>query len=242
MKKTLLKKLFSTLTIFSISLIPALSTSHAFAQTWSWNAKIEKPADGSPIIVALPEVTLSELTVTGMKDPKPEWSENAKKYLIQSIKEELEKKKYKISNFEPDANSNPDTIQVLKLNKVVSASIFLNDQLPTKKGKFEWTLGEDVKLIVPSDIPENEKPKYALFFEVEGTYSSAGRKLMTAVALVGGVGATTGAGQAVRATLVDLKTGQIVWYNLDIVSFTKDIRTQEGSKSEIVELFQKLPL
>ena len=70
----------------------------------------------------------------------------------------------------------PDAIQVLKLNKVVSASIILNEQLPTKKGKFEWTLGEDVKLIIPSSIPENEKPKYALFIEVEGTYSSAGRK------------------------------------------------------------------
>lgn len=242
MKKTLFKKLFTTLTIFSIALIPIFTTSKVSAQTWSWNAKVEKPADDSFIIVAMPEISLSELTVSGLKDPKPEWSDNAKKYLSQSIKDELEKKKYKISNFEPDANSNPDAIQVLKLNKVVSESIFLNEQLPTKKGKFEWTLGEDVKLIVPSDIPENEKPKYALFIEVEGTYSSAGRKLMTAVALVGGVGATTGAGQAVRATLVDLKTGQVVWYNLDIVSFTKDIRTPEGSQSEIVELFKKLPL
>lgn len=79
MKKTLFKKLFTTLTIFSIALIPIFTTSKVSAQTWSWNAKVEKPADGSFIIVAMPEISLSELTVSGLKDPKPEWSDNAKK-------------------------------------------------------------------------------------------------------------------------------------------------------------------
>jgi hypothetical protein len=48
--------------------------------------------------------------------------------------------------------------------------------------------------------------------------------------------------QRVTGTLVDLKTGQVVWYQWGIVGSGADIRTPEGAVEEIAKLFKDLPL
>ncbi len=49
-------------------------------------------------------------------------------------------------------------------------------------------------------------------------------------------------GQVITGSLVDLKTGQIVWYQTMGVPSGTDIRTPEGAGEAVNILFKKLPL
>jgi hypothetical protein len=79
--------------------------------------------------------------------------------------------------------------------------------LPTKEGKLDWSFGE---AMLP--LKQQTGSQYGLFVWVRDSYASAERKLaMVGLALLG-VGLTGGA-QVGYASLVDLSTGQIVWFN-----------------------------
>lgn len=229
---------------FLIATISVFSFQTAYAAPKNY-VEIVKPPAGSSLINTEADVVLSELTATGIQDPKPEWSDAAKKYLSQAAKAALEARNYKVAAVDLENTDNPRAIQILKLNDAVTDSITMNSipilSLPTKKD-FDWTLGEGVQFIVPADIAESESPpRYALFLAARGSWSSGGRKALMIGAALLGASVPLG-GQAIRASIVDLKTGQVVWYKLDTVSSFIDIRTEEGAKAEIANIFKDLPL
>jgi hypothetical protein len=79
--------------------------------------------------------------------------------------------------------------------------------LPTKEGKLDWSLAEAVQ-----PVKKATGADYALFSWVRDSYASAERKAaMIGLALLG-VGITAGM-QVGYASLVDLNTGQVVWFN-----------------------------
>ena len=129
---------------------------------------------------------------------------------------------------------------MLKLNSAVTDTVFFNTiwKLPTKT-TFDYTLGEDAAKLIPAG--SETAPAYALFVECKGSYSSSGRAATMIVMAAMGVGMPMG-GQALRATLVDLKTGQVVWYQLMTVPPGTDIRTAEGAGTAVNLLFKQLPL
>ncbi|WP_176695859.1 hypothetical protein [Phenylobacterium immobile] len=48
--------------------------------------------------------------------------------------------------------------------------------------------------------------------------------------------------QQVYASLVDLRTGRVVWYNVAVVGPQSDIRTEEGARALVVDLMKKAPI
>lgn len=204
---------------------------------------IAKPAAGTPILVVLPQVSLGLLTASGATEPKDEWSQSARKYIAASMAQNLETRQYKTASVDVDSYEDPRAVQILKLNSAVTDSIASNagllSKLPTKTG-FDWTVGDGAVALVPAGA-DSAAPAYALFVEVNGNYASAGRAaVMVGMALLH-TSVSLG-GQYVRGTLVDLKTGQVVWYNLMIVPSGTDIRTPGGAASAVGLLFKKLPL
>ena len=215
---------------------------HAIAETPKTYVKIEKPADGTFVINST-EASLSELTATGNLDPKVEWSKNAKQALTKAANEYITEKKYKFIALDISDTDDSDALQIVKLNDAVTDSIQLNSfpmaKLPTKTD-FDWTIGDGAQKLVPDDLKSENGQKYALFITTKGSYSSGGRKALLVTAMLVG-GSIPMGGQDVRASLVDLKDGKVVWYKYDVVSFGTDIRTEEGAKAEIEKLFKELP-
>ncbi len=72
------------------------------------------------------------------------------------------------------------------------------------------------------------------------SYTTAGRALMMIGAAILGVG-ITGGQQVAFASLVDLNTGNIVWFNL-LQSSSGDLRTPEDSRKVVKALFEDSPL
>lgn len=204
--------------------------------------KIAKPEAGTPVLLVQPEVSLALLTAGGSQDPKEEWSQSARKFIGESLNTVLSNRKYKTSTIDLTTYEDSRTLQILKLNDAVIDSIALNQiityKMPTKAG-FDWTLGDGVTTLVPADA--DAPPAYALFVRVKGSYSSGGRAaMMIGMAALGA--AIPMGGQTIQASLVDLKTGQVVWYNFMGVAAGTDIRTAEGAASAVNTLTANLPL
>ena len=204
---------------------------------------IAKPAEGARVLVVKPEATLNMLTAGGAQEPKDAWSQSAQKFLDASLDSAVRARRLTPLDADLDAYDDPRAVQMLKLNDAVTQSIALNAlpyaKLPTKTG-FDWTLGEDVAALLPAAAPENP-PAYALFVKAAGSYSSGGRAaVMVGMAMLG-VGMPMG-GQYMQGTLVDLKTGQVVWYQTIIVPSGTDIRTAEGAGAAVDKLLARLPL
>ncbi len=205
---------------------------------------IPKPAAGTPIVVVTPEVSLGLLTAAGSVEPKDEWSKSARDDINASITQALSGRGYKVMPTAIDSYDGDRALQLLKLNDAVTSSIDTNaypmGHLPTKTS-FDWTLGDGASSLVPAGSDPAAPPAYVMFIHVTGSYASSGRAAMMVGMALLHVAVPLG-GQMIQATLVDLKTGQVVWYqNVPVASGT-DIRTPEGAGTAVTSLFKKLPL
>lgn len=203
---------------------------------------ITKPAEGTNILIVMPDVSLNILTAAGSQDPKEEWSQSARKNIDDSLLAAMKTRKYTTSSIDITTYEAPRAVQLVKLNAAVTDSIALNQvvlfKMPTKTS-FDWTLGDGVSSLVPADAAT--PPAYALFVRAKGSYSSGGRAAMMVGMAMLGVGMPMG-GQAIQASLVDLKTGQVVWYQYMAVPAGTDIREPAGATSAVYDLLKKLPL
>jgi hypothetical protein len=107
--------------------------------------------------------------------------------------------------------------------------------LPTKAERFDWTLGTDVR-----QLKDEFAADYALFVYMRDSYASSGR---VAVIVIGALlGATVSGGVQVGfSSLVDLRTGEVVWFNR-LVSGTGDLRTPVPARRAVEILLADLPL
>jgi hypothetical protein len=88
-------------------------------------------------------------------------------------------------------------------------------------------MGEGVQL-----LREKTGADYALFTWIRDSYASAERKAAMVAMAIFGVG-LVGGSQVGYASLVDLKTGRVVWFN-DLRRASGDLR-EAGNAAETVE-------
>jgi len=147
---------------------------------------------------------------------------------------------------------NPDTLADLeRLHSAVGNSIalhrYLGANLPTKRGKgLDWTLGEDAVA-----LGRRTGYDYALFLHAEDSFASTGRIALQVLGIAGCVVGFCapnigGAGQFAYASLVDLRTGEVVWFNVmqagsQIAGIKMgDIRTDEGAAQMVDRLLDRM--
>lgn len=201
---------------------------------------IGKPPPNSKVLLVRPDVSLALLTASGMQEAKADWSKAGREDLTTEVKVALETKAHVFEAFDPDAVQDPHAVQLLRLHDAVGQSIMAFNygliKLPTKTGSFDWTLGEGAEA-----IGHDRHADYALFVTAHGTYASAGRKALMMGAALLGASIPLGS-QQVFASLVDLKTGRIVWFNVAVAGPGADMRTQAGAKSLVESLLKGAPL
>lgn len=193
----------------------------------------KRPDAGQRIVVVAPDVELSELTAGGLTVPNAEWTEKAQgniKAEIQRILADSNANVLYASDLNEPGTESETEVQLVKLHEIVGASIILSrfQALPTKKDVFDWSLGPDSKA-----LREEYGADYGLFLFVRDSYSSAGRVAVMVFAAILGVGVQGGT-QAGYASLVDLSTGEIVWFNT-LGRGTGDLR-EPGPAAETVNL------
>jgi hypothetical protein len=199
-------------------------------------------------------VTVNSLTTGGVAQPRADWSEQARTNIVQALRAEEGARGGKVlilahRNELPNVPAD-EVADVERLNYAVAQSIALHKYsgaaLPTKHGKgLEYTLGEDAV-----SLGRRTGYDYALFIHAEDNIASTGRTALQVLGVagcfIGFCAPSGGSNQFAYASLVDLRTGEVVWFNvlqtgsqLPGVSFG-DIRTPEGSAQMVERLLGRM--
>lgn len=193
------------------------------------------PRAGVRVLLAPPDIELGLLTLSGLREARADWTASAQANLRTALEAQLRARSHSVVPLDPQAAMQGREGQLLRLNAEVGRSILLfqygGGALPTKRGGFDWTLGEGARA-----LGEAHGADYALFVHGRGSYSGIGRIVAGLVA-----GGPDGK-QQVFASLVDLKTGRVVWFNVATPGPDADMRTAEGAEVLTVSLLKGIPL
>ena len=213
------------------------------------------PQGDYKLLVLRPDVSVGSLTTGGMVEPRADWTDQARANIITALRAQQAQRGGKLQILERRNQlagaSEQEVADVERLFYAVGNSIvihkYLGDYLPTKRGKgLEYTLGEDAVR-----LGQRTGYDYALFLHAEDQVASTGRIALGVLGLAGcfvgfcapNVG---GATQLDYAGLVDLKTGEVVWFNVvqagsqvPGIAFG-DLRTPEGATQMVDRLLNRM--
>jgi hypothetical protein len=203
----------------------------------------QRPAGAARLVIMPVDIQLSELTAGGLLEAKAEWTERGREHVAVALERHLQARGVTLVPYTaPGAGAGDEAAeaQLMKLHDAVGGAILVHKYvpvlfLPTKENRFDWTLGTSVR-----SVQARTGADYALFVFLRDSYASAGRvALMVGAALVG-VG-VPGGQQVGVASLVDLRSGDILWFNR-LVSPAGDLRTPEPAAKAVQSLLIELPL
>ena len=164
-----------------------------------------------------PDIELYAVGAGGVQEPRKAWTEAARAALSAGRARIAAGRAASCTapGLRPPAELPPDSRlgQLQLLNEAVSMSILTyagrRTALRNKRGKLDWTLGPGV-----AELREATGADYALFTYVRDSYTSGGRAAMRVDRLPAARRRHRRRRQIGVTTLVDLRTGQVVWFNL----------------------------
>jgi len=198
----------------------------------------------APKVVLMPlDVELSLLSAGGVPEVRADWTETANTLLLEALRNEKQARDIRMAVF-GDATTDEAKAdlanQLIKLHGVVGNAILVHQYnpqgaLPNKNGAFEWSIGPAAK-----SLKEVYQADYALFVWVRDSYTSGGRAVAMFLAAAAFGVALPGGQQLGFASLVELETGNVVWFNL-LARGSGDLRHAEGAANTAQNLLAQLP-
>jgi hypothetical protein len=191
-------------------------------------------------VVLMPtDIELFEISAGGILEPKAEWTQSAVKFFRTAL---TEKKKslgasvVELSEQDVDSVAEVNSLHAALANAITAHHFGLKIlHLPTKDGKLDWSMGDSVRA-----LKEKSSADYALFTWIRDSYASGGRVAAVVVMAALGVGMAPGGRQVGYASLVDLNTGQIMWFNR-LVRTTGDLREADKAVETLGALLTEFP-
>jgi len=240
--------------VVAFALAVSLSLS-ACVQTRQYaDLQFTPPQGDYKLIVMRPDVSVGSVTTGGMVEPRADWTEAARANLIAALKAQQAGRggnaRILSRRDELTQVSAENVAELERLHAAVGNSIalhkYLGAYLPTKRRRgLDYTLGADAV-----SFGRATGYDYALFMYAEDKFVSTGRVALgvlgVAGCIIGFCAPMGGGGQFAYASLVDLKTGEVVWFNVlqtgSQVAGIKfgDIRTPEGAAQMVERLLGRM--
>ena len=213
------------------------------------------PSGSYRLLVMRPDVTVGSVTTGGLVEPRADWTEQARVNLIRALEAQQAGRGGNVRVIER-RNALPgfaaeQVADLERLHQAVGQSIalhkYLGLTLPTKrKRELDYTLGEDAVT-----LGRQTGYDYALFLHAEDSFASSGRVALQVLGIAGCIVGfcapdVGGGGEFAYASLVDLRTGDVVWFNVlqvgSQIAGVKmgDIRTPEGAAQLVDRLLGRM--
>ncbi len=242
----------------AIVTLGAAVTLSACVQTKQYaDVEFAPPQGDYRLLVMRPDVSVGSVTTGGMVEPRADWTEQSRANLLAALRAQqagrggdvlILEKRDGLTAMGVDA----DTVAELeRLHYAVGSAIathrYSGAYLPTKRGRgLDWTLGADAVA-----LGRKTGYDYALFLHAEDSFASTGR---VALQVLGAAGCIVGfcapniggGGQFAYASLVDLRTGEVVWFNVlqagtQVAGINMgDIRKPEGAAQMVDRLLGRM--
>jgi hypothetical protein len=188
-------------------------------------------------VVIMPvDVELYSLSAGGVAEPRADWTTAALGHMKTAVTARIGATGLNATTME-DAEADEFAEQV-GLHAAVARSIALHHAtggiwaLPSKNGRLDWSFDDSMK-----PLQEKTGARYALFIYVRDSYASAERK---AAMVVLGV-ALSGGTQSGYASLVDLETGRVLWFNR-LLRASGDLREATAAAESMSALLTGFPV
>ena len=199
--------------------------------------RLEAVGESPNILIMTPDIKYYLLTASGVPEPHAEWTDIARQNFSNSLQALSDERGIKTVTMEENMLGDTE-ISYQKLYSAVGTSILIHHfgalKLPTKQGEFDWSMGPGVR-----EFASKYDTDYALFSFYRDYQASGGRIAFAILAAMAGVGVSTGQ-EFGFASLVDLKTGDIVWFNQVTVG-AGELRDKGGARTAVDTLFKDLP-
>jgi hypothetical protein len=213
-----------------------IASSAAWGQSKNLAPGFTSLPKGATVAIMPADIELFSISGGGVMEPKADWTEAANRHFKAALLQK--KQKLGLRTVELAEKDADELAEVNTLHAAVARAIDVHHfgplSLPTKEGKLDWSLADAV-----APVKKATGADYALFSWVRDSYASAERKAaMIGLALLG-VGVAGGA-QVGYASLVDLKTGNVVWFNR-LARGSGDLREPEPAAETVEALLNAFP-
>lgn len=157
------------------------------------------------------DVELFSLSMGGVEEPRADWTAKARVNMAQAI--DARRQAARLGIVELGVDQADLFAELTGLHAAVARSISLHHAiggawaLPSKQGRLDWSFGEAMR-----PLEDASGARYALFVWVRDSYASPERIAAMVAMAVLGIGIPGGVQQG-YASLVNLQTGQVLWFN-----------------------------
>ena len=215
----------------------------SMTQTASQISQLESIREDPRILLMPPDIKYYLLTVGGVSEPHREWTELAQQNFSVALQEYAARIGTDLVTIDSATSLGDEEEKYRKLHSAVGLTLqqhhFGMMHLPSKKmpdneWRFDWSLGPGV-----SAIGARYYADYLLFVYYRDYQASGGRVAFSILAGALGVGVGTGY-EGGFASLVDLKTGDVVWFNTVAVG-SGEMRDPIGARAAVERLFKDIP-
>lgn len=222
----------------------ALTLAACATESYYTSDTLRREARAPRILMMPPDVELYELDAAGNLDLNALWTKQAGENLASAVRAHLTGMRAQFVEYQPAADDSTQAAvlhQAQKLHAAVGSTIrtfhFVQaNRLPAKNGRFDWSLGPGGE-----PLARHADADYALFLWVRDSYSTPGRMALKVVAAAFTGVHVAGGQQLGHASLVDLHTGQVVWFNALHPREQGDLRTAPAARETVTMLLDKLP-
>ena len=202
--------------------------------------RLESVEENPRVILMPPDIKYYLLTAGGVPEPHKEWTDAAQANFIAAITDFSRTMGSDLTIVDQD-NIGETEIEYEALHSAVGLTILNHHfgmvKLPSKANGeiFDWSLGPGVQRLA-----EQHNADYGLFVFYRD-YQASGGRIAFAILAAAAVGAAVpmGAEQGF-ASLVDLRTGDIVWFNV-VAAGSGEMRDAEGAVVAVNTLFRDIP-
>lgn len=199
--------------------------------------QLESIGEDPKIVLMPPDIRYYLLTASGLPEPNAEWTDAARANFTTALLDYAEGIGADVQPIMAD-NLSADEIQYESLHSAVGLTLMQHHfgyaPLPSKAGNFDWSLGPDINA-----IGENHNADYALFVYYRDYQASGGRVAFSILAAAAGVGVPMGSEHGF-ASLVDLNSGDIVWFNM-VNAGVGELRDADNARKTVDNLFKDIP-
>ena len=200
------------------------------------------PPGPTTVFIASPDVQQTLLAVGGVPEPRADWTQATATNLLAATQSWLADNGHEGIEVDLSDHMHGRAGQVVRLHEAVGASIMRysigNAALPSKPS-FDWSVGDGAAQL--KTLASDKDADYGLFIVARATYETGGR-ILAGIIMAAATGASTydgGSSRYVFASLVDLNSGQIVWFNS--ASTNSDMREPDGARDIMATVLATSP-
>jgi len=200
--------------------------------------RLETIGESPRFLIMTPDVKYYLLPTGGVPQVQAEWTEAARINFSDSLSAYAAERNIDVVAVAELDQLSETEVTYQKLYAAIGSTVLNHHfgalKLPTKQGAFDWSLGPGVEV-----IGEKYDADYALFSYYRDYQATGGRVAFSIFAALAGIGVPAGS-EVGFASLVDLRTGDIVWFNR-VASGVGELREADQARAAVDELFKNLP-